>query len=49
MVYDLNAEGNGQQSGNVVRQVADDQDNTQRGGTIGPHAQGNIANMSWTT
>ena len=34
---DLNAEGSGQQDGNEVRQVADDQDNTQRGGTIGPH------------
>ena len=29
--------------GNMVRQVADDQDKTQRGGTNGPHAHGNTA------
>ena len=29
--------------GNVVRQVADNQDNMRRGGTIGPHAHGNTA------
>ena len=40
---DLNTEGSGQQNGNVVKQVADDQDNTQRGGTFGPHAHGNTA------
>ena len=38
---DLNAEGIGQQNGNVVRQVVDDQDNTRKAGTIGPHAHGN--------
>ena len=40
---DLNVEESGQQNGTVVRQVAGDQDNTRRGGTIGPHAHGNAA------
>ena len=29
--------------GSVGRQVADDRDNTRRGGAIGPHARGNAA------
>ena len=38
---DLNSERSGQQNGNVVRQVVDNQDNTRRGGTSGPHVHAN--------